>query len=41
MHYHQEVDPLGSSHLEDEKVPSEQGGIDILGDQSEGEMHNI
>lgn len=41
MPHHQEVDPLASPHLEDEQVPSDQGDTEILGDQSEGEMHNI
>ena len=39
--YHQEVDPLASSNLEAEKVPRDQGDIEILGDNLEEEMHNI
>ena len=41
MPHHQEVYPPASLHLEDEKVPSDQGDTKILGDQLEGEMHNI
>lgn len=39
--YHQEVDPLVSPDSEVEEVPSDQGDTDILGDNLEGEMHNI
>ena len=41
MPYHQEVNLLASPHLDDEQVLSDQGGTQILGDQLEGEMHNI
>lgn len=37
----QEVDLPASLHPEDEQVSSNQGGTEILGDQLEGEMHNI
>ena len=41
MPHHQEVDPPASPHPEEAKVPSDQGDTKILGDQSEGGMHNI
>ena len=41
MPYHQEVEPPASSNLEVEQVLSDQGDTQILGDHSEGEMHNI
>lgn len=41
MPHHQGFNPLASLHLEDEQVPSDQGDTEILGDQLEGEMHNI
>ena len=41
MPYHQEFNRLASSNLEAEQVPREQGDTDILGDNLEGEMHNI
>ena len=41
MPHPQEVDPPASLHPEDEQVPSDQGDTEILGDQLEGEMHNI
>ena len=41
MPHHQKVNPLASPHLEDEQVPSNQGDTEILGDQTEGEIHNI
>ena len=37
----QEVDSPISMHLDDEQVLNDQGGTEILGDQSEEEMHNI
>lgn len=39
--HHQEVDPLASLDPEAEQVPSDQGDIEILGENLEGEMHNI
>lgn len=41
MPHHQEVDPLASSHPEEEQVPSNLGDTEILGYRSEGEMNNI
>lgn len=41
MPHHQEVELPTSPRPDDEKVSSDQGGIEILGDQAEGEMHNI
>ena len=41
MPYHQEVDPPASPDPEAENVPSNQGDTKILGDNPEGEMHNI
>lgn len=41
MPHHQEVDPLASLDPEAEQVPSDQGDTEILGDNLEGEMHNI
>jgi len=41
MPQHQEVNPPASPDLEAEQVPSDQGDTEILGDNSEGEMHNI
>ena len=41
MPHHQEVNPPASPHLEDEQFLSDQEDIEILGDQLEGEMHNI
>lgn len=35
MPYHQEVDPLASPDLEAKQVLSDQGDIEILGDNSE------
>jgi len=40
MPQNQEVTPLASPHLEVEKVPSDQGDIEILEDNTEAEMHN-
>jgi len=41
MPHHQEVNLPTSSHPDDAQVSSDQGGTEILGDQLEGEMHNI
>ena len=41
MPHRQEVDPPASLDLEVEQVPSDQDDTEILGDQPEGEMHNI
>ena len=41
MPHHKEVDSPTSMHLDDEQVSNDQGGTQILGDQPEGEMHNI
>lgn len=41
MPHHQQVKSPTSLHPDDEKVSSELGGIEILGDQPEGEMHKI
>ena len=41
MPHHQEVNPPTSPHPEEEKVPSDQGETEILGDNLEEEMHNI
>jgi len=41
MPHHQEVDPLASSNLEAEQVLSDQGDTEILGENLEGEMHDI
>lgn len=41
MPYHQEVDPPNSLHLEVENVPKDQGDIQNIGDNLEGDMHNI
>lgn len=41
MHHHKEVEPPASPHPEEEKVPSDQGDTEILGDNLEEEMHNI
>jgi len=41
MPHHQEVVPPASPHPKDEKIPSDQGDTEILGDQLKGEMHNI
>lgn len=40
MPFHQEVDPLASPDLEAEKVPTNQGDNDILGNNLKEEMHN-
>ena len=41
MPHHQEVNLPTSPHPDDEQVSSDRGGTKIIGDQSEGEMHNI
>lgn len=41
MPHHQEVDPLDSADLEVKQVPHDQGDTKILGENDEGEMHNI
>ncbi len=41
MPHHQKVKLPTSRDLDNEQVSSDQGGTDILGDQLEGEMHNI
>ena len=41
MPYHQEVDPPSSLDSKAKKVPSDQGDTEILGDNPEGDMHNI
>ena len=41
MPYYQEFDPPNSPNSEVEKVLSDQGDIEILGDNLEEEMHNI
>lgn len=39
--YHQEVHPPASLDPKAEQVPSNQGDTEILGDNPEGETHNI
>jgi len=41
MHYHQEIDPPASPDLEVEKVLTDHGDTEILGENLEEEMHNI
>lgn len=41
MPYHQEVEPPASLNPEAEQVPSKKEDIEILGDNSKEEMHNI
>lgn len=41
MAQHKEVNSPISMHPNDEQVSNDQGGIEILGDQSEEELHNI
>jgi len=41
MPYHQEVNPPTSPDMEAKEVPSDQGDTEILGDNPEGEMHNV
>lgn len=40
MSHHQEVNPPASQDLEAKQVPTDQGDIEILGDNPKGEMHN-
>ena len=41
MPYYKQVDPPASPDPKAEKVQSDQGDIEILGDNPEGEKHNI
>ena len=41
MPHHKEVNSPASMHPDDGQVSNDQGGTKILGDQPEGEIHNI
>ena len=41
MPHHKELDSPTSMQPDDEQVSNDQGGIEILGDQLEEEMHNM